>query len=888
MKVLKRNGDLVAVSFDAIIERLDALRSGLARDVDVAKVAAKVCSSVHDGISTEKLDVLAAETAVALGPEHPDYTSLAARILVSNLHKNTTSCILETFEKMRSVLTESFLNTIRQHHEEFQRFIDYERDFKFDFFGFRTLQRLYLTRVDDAVVERPQHMYIRVAVALWGDNLVKVKETYDYLSMHTFTHASPTLFNAGTKGGNLSSCYLLDTTDSLEGLFNTLQDCAKISKAGGGIGLSISNVRGRGARIHGTNGTSNGLPPMIRTFNEMVKWIDQGGRRRGALALYLEPHHPDILEFLDIRRNTGDESMKARDIFTALWISDLFMERVRSGGEWSMFDPSQCPGLESCWGEEYVALYAKYEAEGKAVRTVPARDIWFGVLTSQVETGTPYILYKDSCNRKSNQQHLGTIKCSNLCVAPETLVLTKDGHKQIESLCDTLVEVWNGEEWSTVTVRQTNEDAELLLVKTRDGPSDGTYSLTELNCTPYHIFYLKSGEKKTASQLEPGDALLEWKDPWNGQTRGDTVIHSVKHISRRDRTYCFHEPKRHMGVFNGILTGNCTEIVEFTSPEEVAVCNLLSLSLPAFVNKETNSFDYVALAEATRVATLNLNRVIDTTVYPIPQAQHSNLKHRPLGIGVQGFQEVLYALRFPFDSAGAAQVNRRIFETIYFAALSASCDLARQDGPHDSFEGSPASKGILQYDMWGTTPETKYDWDALKKRIVRHGLRNSLLVAPMPTASTSQIFGNTESFEAAQSNIFVRRTLAGEFIVVNQSLCAELRALGLWTRDVRDLMMGDGGSIQRIPGIPDDIKALYKTAWELPMRVLIDLAASRGPFICQSQSLNLYVADPSFKKLSRYVMIGFLQLSKINKQIILTRAVHFFCAVCIFTRSIQA
>jgi ribonucleotide reductase alpha subunit len=856
MKVRKRSGNLVPVSFDAIIDRLDSLRQGLAPEVDVAKVAAKVCSSVHDGISTEKLDVLTAETAVALGPEHPDYTSLAARILVSNLHKNTSDSILQTFENMNEVLTDAFLATIRAHHQELQTFIDYTRDFKFDFFGFRTLERLYLTRVSGQIVERPQHLYLRVGVALHGDNLDKVRETYEYLSQHIFTHASPTLFNAGTKGGNLSSCYLLDTTDSLEGLFGTLQDCAKISKAGGGIGLAISNVRGQGARIHGTNGSSNGLPPMIRTFNEMVKWIDQGGRRRGALALYLEPHHPDILEFLDIRRNSGDESLKAREIFTALWISDLFMERVRRGEQWSLFDPSQCPGLDTCWGTEYVTLFEQYEQDGKAVRTLPARDVWFAALTSQVETGTPYILYKDSCNRKSNQQHLGTIKCSNLCVAPETLVLTKNGYKRIHTLCDTSVEVWNGEEWSAVTVRRTNENAELLQVDIRvDGQESNTdhYLLAHLNCTPYHIFYLKSGEKKTASQLEPGDALLGWKDK-RGIWHRDTV-HSVVHTGRRDATYCFTEPKRQMGVFNGILTGNCTEIVEYTSPEEVAVCNLLSLSLPAFVKKETSTFDYDALAEATRIATINLNRVIDTTVYPIPQAKYSNLKHRPLGLGVQGLQEVFYALRLPFDSPGAAHVNRHIFETIYFAALSASCELARVDGAHASFEGSPASKGILQYDMWeGCVPETThYDWEGLKSRIRTHGLRNSLLVAPMPTASTSQIFGNTESFEAAQSNIFVRRTLAGEFIVVNQSLCADLRALGLWTKDIRDMIMRDGGSIQGIPGIPDDIKALYKVAWELPMRVLIDLATSRAPFICQSQSLNLYVAEPSFKKLSRYV-----------------------------------
>jgi ribonucleoside-diphosphate reductase alpha subunit len=709
MQVTKRDGRLEPVQFDKITQRLRSLCTLLSPvlDVDVVRIAASVCASVHDGISTARLDELAADVAAGLVTEHPDYGLLGARILVSNLQKNTSDSVLDTYEAMAGVLDPEFLQAARTHAQELQAMVDYTADYDFDFFGFKTVERMYLTRVDGRVVERPQHMWLRVALALWGDDLEGVRQTYEHMRRKHFTHASPTLFNAGMRRQQLSSCYLLGVEDdSIDGIFDAITKCARISKYGGGIGLHVSGVRAKGARIRGTNGESDGLVPMLRVVNGVAAYVNQGGRRKGSVAIYLEPHHPDLLDFLALKRNSGDEHLRARDLFYALWVPDLFMRRVEANGTWSFFDPSACPGLADAWGDEYEALYERYEAEGLAARQVAAQDVWFEILRSQIETGTPYVLYKDACNAKSNQQNLGTIKCSNLCA----------------------------------------------------------------------------------------------------------------------------------------------EIVEFTAPDEVAVCNLGSLSLPSFVLH--GAFDFEALAASTRVLARNLDRVIDVSYYPVPEARRSNLRHRPVGIGVQGLQDVFFELGLPFDSPEAAALNKRIFETLYFAAISESCSLAQQHGAYSTFAGSPASQGRLQFDLWGVTPESPLSWETLKRDVAQHGLRNSLSVAPMPTASTASIFGNVESTEPITSNLYSRRTLAGEFAVVNGRLVRELARRGLWTRALKNEILARDGSVQGLAAVPEDVQRVYKTAWELSQKAVIDMAADRGPFVCQSQSMNLFVAEPTFKKLS--------------------------------------
>ena len=724
MRVVKRTGEMEPVAFDKIQTRLRKLcedpRLPELRRVDVARVVAQVCSSVHDGMTTVRLDELTAEIAQAMVTEHPEYGQLASRVLVSNLQKATAEDPLGAFRAMQDVLDPAFLEAAEAHADELRGMVDYARDYAFDFFGFKTMERMYLARVGDRVVERPQHMFLRVALGLWhrgggeggegggeGADLARVRETYDCLSRQLFTHASPTLFNAGMRHAQLASCFLTGVEeDSLDAIFAAVTKCAHISKFGGGIGLHVSGVRGRGARIGGTNGQSDGLVPMLRMFDVLTQYVNQGGRRKGSIAVYLEPHHPDVMDVLAMKRNSGEEHLRARDLFYALWVPDLFMERVVAGGTWSLMDPAACPGLCEVWGAEYRELYERYEREGRAARTLPAREVWAAVLRSQAETGGPYLCFKDAANAKSNQQHLGTIKCSNLC----------------------------------------------------------------------------------------------------------------------------------------------SEVVEYTAPDEVAVCTLGSLSLPAFVRDGT--FDFAALAAATRVLARNLDRVIDVNFYPVEEARTSNVRHRPLGIGVQGLQDVFFEPRLPYESAEAAALNRAIFEAIYFAACEASCQLAREVGPHPSYPGSPASRGLLQPDLWGATPSDAWDWAGLRASVAAHGLRNSLLVAPMPTASTAQLLGNTEAFEPITSNIYSRRTLAGEFVVVNARLVRDLVERGLWTREVKDAIVAAGGSVQRVQGVPDDLKALYKTAWEMSMRALIDLAADRGPFVCQSQSLNLFKAQPTDAELT--------------------------------------
>lgn len=728
MEVIKRSGKREAVSFDKITARTKKLCYGLNQKyIDPIQIAMKVIEGLYDGVTTTELDNLAAETAANMATDHPEYALLAARIAVSNLHKNTDKSFSQTMNALYNyvdpktgekagLIGDITIDTINKHAQKLDSAIIYDRDYAFDFFGFKTLERSYLLRMDGKVVERPQHLLMRAAVGIHGDDVEAAIETYNLMSEKWFIHATPTLFNAGTPKPQLSSCFLLSATeDSISGIFETLSRCAKISQSAGGIGLSIHNIRAKGSYIKGTGGTSNGIIPMLKVFNDTARYVDQGGgKRKGAFAIYLEPWHADIKDFLDLKKNHGKEEMRARDLFYALWIPDLFMQRVKENGDWSLFCPNECPGLHDTYGAEFVALYTKYENEGRARKLVKAQDLWFEILESQIETGTPYILYKDACNEKSNQKNLGTIRSSNLC----------------------------------------------------------------------------------------------------------------------------------------------TEIIEYTSPDEVAVCNLASISLPKFIDAETQSFDFESLARITKVITRNLNKIIDINYYPVKEAENSNMRHRPIGIGVQGLADAYMLMRFPFDSEEAAGLNRDIFETIYYAAMEESCALAEKHGAYQTFEGSPTSKGIFQFDMWNVTPSNRYDWFELKERVKKNGVRNSLLLAPMPTASTSQILGNNECFEPYTSNIYTRRTLSGEYIVVNKHLLNDLINLDIWNSEVKEQLMAANGSIQEIPGIPEFLKDLYKTVYEISQKAIINQAADRGAYICQSQSLNLFVENPDFSKLSSMHFYG--------------------------------
>lgn len=719
MFVIKRNGKKETVKFDKITARIQKLSYGLSSLVDVIEVTKKVIEGIYDGVTTTELDNLAAETAASLTTKHPDYALLASRIAVSNLHKNTEKSFSATMRRLYQytdsatgrkmpLLADDIMEIIEANAELLDSSIIYDRDFGFDYFGFKTLEKSYLLRIDGKVVERPQHMYMRVAIGIHKEDVESAIKTYNLMSERWFTHATPTLFNAGTPKPQMSSCFLLTMKDdSIDGIYDTLKQTAKISQSAGGIGLSIHHVRATGSYIGGTNGTSNGIIPMLRVFNDTARYVDQGGgKRKGAFAIYLEPWHADIVEFLDLRKNHGKEELRARDLFYALWIPDLFMKRVEENGNWSLFCPNEAPGLPECFGEEFEKLYKKYEAEGRARKTIKAQELWFAILEAQIETGTPYMLYKDAANSKSNQQNLGTIKSSNLC----------------------------------------------------------------------------------------------------------------------------------------------TEILEYTSADEVAVCNLASLALPRFVNE--GKFDFDKLYEVTYQVTRNLNRIIDHNYYPVEEAKRSNLRHRPIGLGVQGLADVFILLRLPFESDLAKMLNKNIFETIYFAAMTASKDMAKEQGAYETFAGSPLSKGLFQFDLWNVQPSGRYDWNALREEVKQYGVRNSLLVAPMPTASTSQILGNNECFEPYTSNIYVRRVLSGEFIIVNKHLLKDLVQLGLWNDTMKNKIIAANGSIQQINEIPDDIKALYKTVWEIKQRHLIDMAADRGAYVCQSQSLNLFVDSPTIAKLT--------------------------------------
>ncbi|MFM9050757.1 MAG: ribonucleoside-diphosphate reductase subunit alpha, partial [Bacteroidota bacterium] len=719
MFVIKRDGRKEAVRFDKVTARIQKLAYGLSEHVDTFLVAQKVIEGIYDGVTSSQLDNLAAETAASLTTRHPDYALLASRIAISNLHKNTKKSFTQTMKdlyeyvdphtgKNAPLIADDVFSVIWDNRDLLDSSIIYDRDFGYDFFGFKTLEKSYLLRMHGKVAERPQHMLMRVAVGIHKEDIESAIETYNLMSERWFTHATPTLFNSGTPKPQLSSCFLLMMQDdSIDGIYNTLKNCAKISQSAGGIGLSIHNVRATGSYIRGTNGTSNGIVPMLRVFNDTARYVDQGGgKRKGSFAIYLEPWHADVFEFLDLKKNHGKEELRARDLFFALWISDLFMKRVEADGDWSLFCPNEAPGLADCYGEKFEELYTRYEREGRARKTIKAQELWFAVLESQIETGTPYILYKDACNEKSNQKNLGTIKSSNLC----------------------------------------------------------------------------------------------------------------------------------------------TEIVEYTAPDEIAVCNLASIALPRFV--QNGEFDFQRLYDITKVITRTLNKILDINYSPVEEARRSNMRHRPIGIGVQGLADAFILLRIPFESDEARNLNRDIFETIYFAAMTASMEEAQQFGPYETFKGSPTSEGIFQFDMWGVTPTNRWDWNSLKADVIKHGIRNSLLLAPMPTASTSQILGNNECFEPYTSNIYTRRVLSGEFTIVNKHLLKDLVKLGLWNENMKSKIIATNGSVQGIAEIPQELKEIYKTVWEVKQRAIIDMAADRGAFIYQSQSLNIFISDPNYAKLT--------------------------------------
>ncbi|MBS9461092.1 ribonucleoside-diphosphate reductase subunit alpha [Flagellimonas sp. 389] len=722
MFVVKRDGRKEPMMFDKITARVRKLCYGLNGLVDPVKVAMRVIEGLYDGVTTSELDNLAAEIAATMTTTHPDYAKLAARISVSNLHKNSKKSFSETMKdlyeyvnprtgKKAPLLSDEVYKVISENADKLDSTIIYNRDFGYDYFGFKTLERSYLLKINGKIAERPQHMLMRVAVGIHLNDLDSVVETYELMSKKYFTHATPTLFNSGTPKPQMSSCFLLAMKDdSIDGIYDTLKQTAKISQSAGGIGLSIHNVRATGSYIAGTNGTSNGIVPMLRVFNDTARYVDQGGgKRKGSFAIYVEPWHADIFDFLDLKKNHGKEEMRARDLFYAMWIPDLFMKRVEADGEWTLMCPNECPNLFSTHSEEFEALYTKYEAEGKGRKTIRARELWEKILESQIETGTPYMLYKDAANRKSNQKNLGTIRSSNLC----------------------------------------------------------------------------------------------------------------------------------------------TEILEYTSPDEVAVCNLASIALPMFI--KNGAFDHKELFKVTKRVTKNLNRVIDRNYYPVKEAENSNMRHRPIGLGVQGLADAFIMLRLPFTSDEAKKLNQEIFETLYFAAVTASMEEAKEDGAYSSYKESPMSKGEFQHNLWGIEDEElsgRWDWNKLRKEVKKHGIRNSLLVAPMPTASTSQILGNNECFEPYTSNIYTRRVLSGEFIVVNKHLLEDLVKLGLWNENLKQELMRANGSIQHIDGIPEDIKELYQTVWELSMKDIIDMSRQRGYFIDQSQSLNLFMENANYPKLT--------------------------------------
>lgn len=1026
MRVKKRDGKLEDVSFDKVLRRIKFL-SGDLIGIDPSIIAQKVCSQIYDQVSTSELDELAARICMSRCTDNPDYGTLGSRIIISNNQKNTPNKFSDAMDILyeAKILDPSMHSFIQKNKDTLDDLIDNRKDYDADYFAYKTLERSYLIKVKGKTIERIQHMFLRVSCGIWYPNLESVIKSYHLMSDKYFTHASPTLFNSGTVSPQLLSCFLTAPEDSIEGMYEWIKKLALISKRAGGIGGSVSCIRGNGAYIRGTNGISRGLVPLAKVANETLKHVNQGGRRAGSAAIYIEPHHPDIMEFLELKLNHGDENMRARDLFLAVWLSDLFMERVRDDADWTLMDPDECPGLDVCYGDEYRRKYQDYETKKMGKRVVKAQDIWKAITRSQIETGVPYVLFKDAANRKSNHQNLGTIRGSNLCVSPDTKILTKTGYHVIKELDGQTVNVWNGEEFSEALVKKTGEDQPMLKITFSNG--------AELRCTKYHRFYLSTSDDAEkpqvveAQNLKISDKLWRCKFPviskgtemespythgyfcavgvdhgkrycsqvripvinlradrlyleryldkkmvlttndygsvcchlrndiedcdfvpingslvtklrWlegycdgigeirkirsnkyiqicsdnkefllkvhllcqtlgvdpmlikseNHKNKYDFLInsgdlyklHNIGFIPKRvtfapkrpqrespyvkvskiedsenSDTYCFGEPKKNAGIFDGVYTSQCAEILEYHDSKEIASCCLSSVCLSKFVNEKEGTFDFDQLEKVTAQCVRNLNQVIDRNMYPVVEAKLSNLRHRPLGIGVQGFADTLYKLRIPFEYDGkvnpkAEKLNKDIFETMYYGAMKASLEEARKHGAYQTFRGSPLSEGKFQFNLWGVPPSDRYDWDRLRTDVMRYGVRNSLLLACMPTASTAQIMGSTETTEPMTSNLYVRRTLSGDFIISNKYLIRDLQKLGLWSAEMKNQIIAHNGSIQYIDGLPQELKDLYKTAWEIKQRTLMDLSAGRAPFICQTQSLNLFFEEPTTKILT--------------------------------------
>lgn len=1007
MKVLKRDGSFQELSFDKVLYRLKNLKElePVLGNVKEDLIAQKVISRIYDGVSTRELDELAAQLSIDLRFDNLEYETLASRIIISNLHKKTPKTFYESMKMLydAGILTESFINIVEDNKDLFNGVINIQQDYTYDYFAFKTLEKSYLMKVNDKIVETPQYLLLRVAIGVHTTDIPNVILTYNLSSQKYFTHASPTLFNAGTKNGSFASCYLLSVEDSMRGIYKCLSDCAMISKYAGGIGVHISNIRSKGSVIRGTNGVSDGIVKMLKVFNETALYSNQSGKRNGSIAIYIEPWHADILDFVELPLKQGDDKKRARDLFYALWVPDLFMTQVESDGDWYLMCPDTCKGLNEEYGENFETLYWKYVNENKYKKKIKARTLWDKILTTQIETGLPYISYKDAVNKKSNQKNLGTIKSSNLCVAGETLILTETGYHEIKSLVNQEHNVWNGEKFSKVNIVQTGKKQKLIKVKLSNGSS--------LKCTKYHKFYCYNDEGQIeqieAKDLKPETRLLECEFPvldlntqssimntqssimytqgsvmntqgsvmytqgmyknknnvkvpynssitekleWikmllednitsynaNNNTikiinidysfmynvfllfqslnikveieelfnsndiypiecyalslnkdnaqklsqlnlvhslisvvnntptlQPNSVLLSVKGIElvrELHNTYCFTENERGMGVFNGILTGQCNEINIYSSTEQYGTCNLASISLPAFIENKT--FNYAKLEEIAGQLIVNLNKIIDVTFYSTPESERANKSHRPVGLGVSGFSNVLYELKIPFESQEAKDINIKIFETIYYGSLKMSCELAKKYGPYDSFQGSDFSKGIFQFD-YNHNKESiltgRYDWDALKDDIKNYGARNSLLTALMPTASTSQILNNFESFEPITRNIFMRSVLSGDYSIVNRYLIKDLIELGIWNKEFFNKFKQNYGSIQSFKEIPEKIRLLYKDIYEIPQKVLIDLSADRQNFVDQSQSLNIYFQNPTIKKLTSMHFYGWKQ-----------------------------
>ena len=979
------------------------LYGGLDQNIDPVIITQKICSSIYSGITTTELDNLASQICMGMITDHPDFGVLGSRIAISNHQKNTDESLYDVVVKLRTnkdvhgnlapLVSEEYADIVYKNMSTIQDMIDMERDYLIDFFGFKTLEKSYLLKITlggnkkQKIVERPQHLFMRVAIGIHGTDFEKVKKTYDNLSLKRYTHATPTLFNASTPFPQLSSCYLLSTEDSVDGIFETITDCAKISKWSGGIGIHISNIRSNGSYIRKTAGYSDGIMPMLKVYNDTARYINQGGgKRNGSFAMYLEPHHADVFTFLDARKNVGSDEIRARDLFYALWVPDYFMECVEKNQDWYLMDPDACPRLNEVIGEEYKSLYKKYVEEGKYVRKIKSRELWEAIISSQIEHGMPYIGYKDHVNRKNNQQHYGTIKSSNLCVSGDTLIQVKISNKPdnipIRNLLNQEVEVWNGKEWSKTVVKKTGENQKLLSVSFSNG--------SILKCTEYHKFYiLENGEEKVyeAQELKTGMRIIpyiKWSEFSGLKTDVDDVcITNINECSEREDTYCFNEPLEHKGIFNGVITGQCIEINEYSDKEEQAVCNLSSICLSQMLEspyfgdiqktmkwyslltteekqkykyyeegklkmytlpdcvyckllkgllKDCNlEFEEIGEEEAEKLRimsnpslsvvkpfetvpqlfsvigdevehlggyddnwkilkpkinylhlrslayemTQNLNKVIDINFYPTEKTRKSNMKHRPIGLGVQGLADVFFKLKLPFTSKESRQINKEIFETIYYGSMEASIDLAKEEGTYETYKGSPLSQGKFQYNLWGLKDADlsgMWDWGRLRNKLLKYGSRNSLNIALMPTASTASIFGNVESFEMITSNLYTRNVLSGVFTIVNKYLIKDLITIDMWNEDIKDRLIFDKGSVQNFKKMPKFLRDIYKTAFEEDQKILIKMSAERGVFVCQSQSLNLFFDKPSFQELTSCHFYGWKQGLKTGSYYIRTKS----------------